>query len=164
MAATATEKLRDKLTKLFAMLGSNIADEREVARCKIDDLLAKNKKNWNDLVELLSTGNAHGWQDESGDTGAGGSVDESPIHPSPLDLIQYILQRHVHLTIHQFIAVTLWIAHTFVFYRFAVTPRLAVESPVRGCGKTTLLNIIKTLAFKTSQERSPHGGGAVSSD
>ena len=63
--ATATEKLRDKLTKLFAMLGSNIADEREVARCKIDDLLAKNKKNWNDLVELLSTGNAQGWQDQS---------------------------------------------------------------------------------------------------
>ena len=65
MAATAAEKLRDKLTKLFAMLGSNIADEREVARCKIDDLLAKNKKNWNDLTELLSTGNAHGWHDES---------------------------------------------------------------------------------------------------
>ena len=49
MVATAAEKLRDKLTKLFAMLGSNIADEREVACCKIDDLLAKNKKNWNDL-------------------------------------------------------------------------------------------------------------------
>ena len=159
MAATAAEKLRDKLTKLFAMLGSNIADEREVARCKIDDFLAKNKKNWNDLVELLSTGNAHGWHDESDDTGREGSVDESPIHPSPLDLIRYILQRHVHLTTNQFVAVTLWIAHAFVFNRFTVTPRLAVESPVRGCGKTTLLNVIKTLAFRTV--KSDHVTAAV---
>ena len=65
MAATAAEKLRDKLTKLFAMLGSNNAAEREVVRCKIDELLVKNKKNWNDLTELLSTGNAQGWQTTS---------------------------------------------------------------------------------------------------
>jgi hypothetical protein len=78
MVATAAEKLRDKFTKLFAMLGSSIAGEREVARCMIDDLLAKNQKNWNDLTELLSTGNAHGWL-ESGDTGGAGSVDESSL-------------------------------------------------------------------------------------
>ena len=59
--------------------------------------------------------------------------------------------RHLHLTEHQFIAVSLWIAHTFVFSRFAVTPRLVFESPVRGCGKTTALNIVKALAFKTTK-------------
>ena len=73
MAATAAAKLRDKLTKLFAMMGSNTTDEREVARREIDDLLAKNKKNWNDLTELLSTGNAQGWHDEFDDTGGGGT-------------------------------------------------------------------------------------------
>jgi hypothetical protein len=154
MAVTATDKLRDKLTKLFALLGSNNANEREAARCKIDELLAKNKKNWNDLTELLSSGNAHGWQDDEPDA----SVDEHP-RPAPLDLIRHILQRHLQLSEHQFAAVTLWIAHTFLFDRFAITPRLAAESPVRGCGKTTLLNIIKTLGSKTT--KSDHVTAAV---
>jgi hypothetical protein len=44
MATSAADKLRDKLTKLFALLGSNNAGEREAARCKIDELLAKDKK------------------------------------------------------------------------------------------------------------------------
>jgi hypothetical protein len=45
------------------------------------------------------------------------------------------------MTPHQFVAVALWIAHTFVYQRFAVTPRLMMTSPVRGCGKTTLLDL-----------------------
>jgi hypothetical protein len=59
------------------------------------------------------------------------------VRPAPLDLIRHILQRHLRLTEHQSVAVSLWIAHTFLFSRFAVTPRLVIESPVRGCGKTT---------------------------
>jgi hypothetical protein len=58
------------------------------------------------------------------------------------------LERHLHLTEHQFVAVTLWIAHSFLYSRFSVTPRLALVSPVRGCGKITALSIINALAFK----------------
>ena len=88
-----------------------------------------------------------------------GSIDEHLVHPVPLDLIRHILQRHIHLSEHQYVAVSLWIAHTFLHSRFAITPRLALESPVRGCGKSTLLNIIKTLAFKTI--KSDHTTAAV---
>ena len=64
MAATAAEKLRDKLTKLFAMLGSNGADEREFARCEIDDLLAKNKKlERSDRADVNRQ--RSGWHDDS---------------------------------------------------------------------------------------------------
>ena len=42
----STDKLRDKLTKLFRLLGSSNTNECEAARSKIDELLAKNKKNW----------------------------------------------------------------------------------------------------------------------
>ena len=42
-------------------------------------------------------------------------------------------------------AVALWILHTYVFERFPVTPRLALLSPVRGCGKTTLLILLELL-------------------
>jgi hypothetical protein len=71
--------------------------------------------------------------------------------PASLDLIRHILRQHLHLTGHQFTALTLWIAHTFKFHRFSVTPRLALLSPVRGCGKTTVLNLVSALAFKAKK-------------
>jgi hypothetical protein len=48
--------VRDRLTKLFGMLGSDNAGERENARAIIDEILRKNRKSWNDLTELLQTG------------------------------------------------------------------------------------------------------------
>ena len=42
-------------------------------------------------------------------------------------------------------AVALWILHTYVYDRFTITPRLALMSPVRGCGKTTLLALLDLL-------------------
>jgi hypothetical protein len=39
----------------------------------------------------------------------------------------------------------LWILHCWVFDQFTITPRLALLSPVRGCGKTTLLAFIGLL-------------------
>lgn len=44
MGDSAAHRLRDKLKKLHALLGSNNANEREAARAKIDELLAKSKK------------------------------------------------------------------------------------------------------------------------
>jgi hypothetical protein len=146
--ASAAEKLRDKLKKLHALLGSSNANEREAARAKIDQLLAKNKKNWNDWTELLFTGNVQGWQDDEP------TVDHSEAdvaRPAPLDLIRHILQRHLYLDEHQFVAVTLWIAHTFLYSRFAHTPRLALLSPVRGCGKTTVLSMKSVAQTKEAE-------------
>jgi len=117
-----SDKLRDRLTKLFALLGSNNAGEREAARNKIEELLAKNKKTWNDLTELLATGNAQGWHDAEPDVGQASGA--AAARPASLDLIRHILERHLSLTEHQLVAVTLWIAHTFVYGRFTVTPRL----------------------------------------
>jgi hypothetical protein len=52
------------------------------------------------------------------------------------------------MTPHQFAAVPLWIAHTFDYGRFTVTLRLMVTSPVRGCGKTTLLDLLEALCVR----------------
>jgi hypothetical protein len=127
------------------MLGSDNPGERENARRMLDEELTRHKKTWNDLPELLATGTTqhddHAYEEPLGNTRTG--------RPAPLDLIRHILQRHLHLKEHQFVALTLWIAHTFVYFRFAITPRLALVSPVRGCGKTTVLNLVKALGFKT---------------
>ena len=140
------EKLRDKIRKLFALMGSENTAEREAARAKIVELLGKNKKTWNDLTELLATGNAKGWHDDEPAAVGGGKA-----APAPLQLINHILERHLHLTDAQRVAMTLWIAHTFKYHEFSVTPRLALISPVRGCGKTTALSIIKALSFNASK-------------
>jgi hypothetical protein len=68
--------------------------------------------------------------------------------PPALDLIQEMLSRHLYLTEHETIALTLWVAHTFLYQHFSVTPRLALLSPVRGCGKTTVLNLLEKLCFR----------------
>lgn len=45
-------------------------------------------------------------------------------------------------------AVAMWVVHTWLYDAFHHTPRLLITSPTRGCGKTTLLNIVGALAAR----------------
>jgi len=74
----------------------------------------------------------------------------SPIAPptvNVLEMVVELLAKHVALTALQRMTVALWVLHTYVFHRFAITPRLALLSPVRGCGKTTLLELLEWLTL-----------------
>jgi len=124
------------------MLGSDNVNERENARRKIDDILVRNKWTWNDLPELFRSRPSAPEDNHPNDDYA-----PNP-HLNPLDLVHYILQQYVALTPHEYVAVALWVVHTHVYDRFMITPRLAVTSPVRGCGKTILLSIISSLAAR----------------
>ena len=139
-------KTRNKLTKLLAMLGSSNSAERENARQKIDDILQKHKRSWSELAEILGLTAAPDPQPQmSPDV----DLDESKF--SPLDLITYILKQYLEMREHEYLAVALWITHTHVFNKFMVTPRLALVSPVRGCGKTTVLSISKVLCARAEK-------------
>jgi hypothetical protein len=145
------QKLRERLGKLFAMLGSSNEGERETARLKIDALLERNHKNWNDLTEYLKTGKrSQDWKYDDGET-----TNKAPVYadgqeiPNIFDLIFYPLQHYLHFkTLHELVAITLWILHTFIFDRFTVTPRLALLSPVRECGKTTVMTALNRLVYR----------------
>ena len=66
--------------------------------------------------------------------------------------MHYILEQYVDLqSPHDYVAVALWIIHAHQFKLFMITPRLALLSPVRGCGKTTLLNVIERLLPPSSR-------------
>jgi hypothetical protein len=133
------DKIRATLTKLHAMLGSSNAGEREAAWTKIEEILRKHRKGWTDLPDLLLK------------TAASDPVDAGEDDPAPtsdvnvLDLVHYVVGEYVELRPHEYVAVALWILHAHLFERFLVTPRLALVSPVRGCGKTTLLALIERL-------------------
>jgi Protein of unknown function (DUF3631) len=60
-------------------------------------------------------------------------------------LILALIEDHVAITAEERMAVALWLLHTWVFDRFPITPRLALLSPVSGCGKTTLLVLSELL-------------------
>src|SRR5262249_50057061 len=62
-----------------------------------------------------------------------------------LERVLAVLADHVELGRHEVTAIALWVMHTFVFDKFMVTPRLLLESPVRGCGKTTVLVLLEAL-------------------
>jgi hypothetical protein len=71
-----------------------------------------------------------------------------------LDLIRHMIERYVGLEPYEAIAATVWVAHAHVCDRFMVTPRLLLLSPVRECGKTTLLDILSRLVPRP--EKSDH--------
>src|SRR5262249_58016454 len=94
MGISADDKLRAKITKLHALLGSSNEGERNAARLKIEELLAKHKLHWNDLPELLIiTGNN---VSPDGQDDADSHVGVADVHPSPLDLIRRLLQKRLH--------------------------------------------------------------------
>jgi hypothetical protein len=69
--------------------------------------------------------------------------------PRAADLIAKIekqLEQFVWVTLEEQLLVALWILHTYVFDQYTFTPRLALLSPVFGCGKTTLMILLEHLA------------------
>jgi len=66
------------------------------------------------------------------------------------------LKRYVVLSDTAADAVALWVLHTWLFDKFTIAPRLAITSPTKGCGKTTVLRFINQVA------RRPKRAGSIS--
>jgi Protein of unknown function (DUF3631) len=62
-----------------------------------------------------------------------------------LDDTHAFLTRYVVVGAHEAIATTLWIGHVWVLDAFDATGYLEIRSPVRRCGKTTLLDVLELL-------------------
>jgi hypothetical protein len=77
------------------------------------------------------------------------TFDDIPDEPGwrVLDAVAIVLDRYVAWPgARHRDAVALWIAHTYVFDRFDITPRLAVLSPQKECGKTRVMELVKFLS------------------
>lgn len=57
-----------------------------------------------------------------------------------------VIRHHVSLPRHAAEAVALWVVWSYSIDLFDIAPRLAVLSPEKRCGKTTLLEIVSCLA------------------
>jgi hypothetical protein len=147
-----------RLRQLFALMGSANTQEAEVARSKILELLARHRKTWNDLTELMAAGgksNDANWNVDADDAdptasdalNAGLSI-KATKQPDVLELVRFIVEEYVDMKPDEYVAVALWILLSHVFDRFTISPRLAFTSPVNGCGKTTALAVVEKLAFR----------------
>jgi hypothetical protein len=134
------------IRKFHALLGSDKEHERATARKKIDSLLAEHGLTWNDIPAILLA-------DREDDA----APPPSPPPDQPADppdgsnlnvynLVHELVRRHIYVAPEECTAIALWILHAWVFRRFTHSPRLALISPVRGCGKTTTIALIEQLA------------------
>jgi putative DNA primase/helicase len=55
------------------------------------------------------------------------------------------LRRYMVMDENETTATALWIVHCHALEAFNVSPRLAITSPEKGCGKTTLLDILGVM-------------------
>lgn len=72
-----------------------------------------------------------------------------PVNGAELaDEIKALFDRYLYLPNGASAAVTLWVIHTYGLECFEITPRLAILSPMPGCGKSTLMDLISMLSYR----------------
>ena len=75
-------------------------------------------------------------------------------HPEPVvigDLlteIEAVIKRHVVLSDAAATALAAWVLHTYVYESRDTVAYVAIESPEKRCGKTTLLTVLAAMANK----------------
>jgi hypothetical protein len=141
----------ERIRKLFRMLGAT-PNEAENARVRVLALLDEHGLTWNDLGDVLAANvSANAPYSSAADDGSadGGTTYAKSPNDAPqvnvLDLVLRLIELHVAIVGAERIAAALWILHTYVYDSFRHTPRLALLSPVNGCGKTTLLSLLGLL-------------------
>jgi hypothetical protein len=142
----STTTINADIAHHVSALGSHDAGERESSRQWLNDLLIRCRKTWNDLADLLLSPTSPSWADRTTHSTPPPGFDGSDF--AVVDLVHRIVEWYVWLAPTQRVAVTLWILHAHVYGRFQVTPRLALVSPVRACGKTVLVELVEALVPK----------------
>jgi putative DNA primase/helicase len=72
-----------------------------------------------------------------------------PVHGSELlDALFVAICRHVVAPEWAVVSIVLWVLHTYLLDCFGISPRLAITSPEKGCGKTTLLDVLSHLVMR----------------
>ena len=134
-------RLGHKVHKLSELMFRGNDQERETARQRLDELLTKNRMTWGDVSRLIALSRSNP-ETTRNDSEGEDEPPASPDHkvPNLFELAEWTLRRFLFLEEHQLTAATLWVLRCFVFRDFQHTPRLALLSPTRGCGKSVMVN------------------------
>jgi hypothetical protein len=131
--------------------------EREVARRKWQEWLTRHGKKPIDISSILT-------QAERDDLAANPppqpqpSPPPDPIHPfddprfNPATLLEEFAGNYVTMRPHVRVIFVLWIIATYVHDQFRVAPRVLLTSEEPDSGKTTALEIARSLMFRANEE------------
>ena len=139
----------ERIQYLHAQLGSDNENIKKTAMTKLLKYLNQHKLTWNDLPQILAVKIPS--RADRAKTSQQKATSQGPQQApdiNVLDLVLRLVELHIAVTPEERMAIALWILHTYVFEQFSITPRLALLSPVRGCGKTTLLILLELLVAK----------------
>ncbi len=100
------------------------------------------------------------------------SVSESLAPPAPelwpepvdgcvlLNTLRAFLARFIFVNNSALVALTLWVCFSYLLDIAEISPRLAITSPTKRCGKTALLDVLSWLIFRPiAQFKSQSGRG-----
>ena len=87
------------------------------------------------------------------DKGQGSAFElvDPELWPDPVDGVSLVsemtaaIRRYVVLDKNFALTAALWVIHSHCFDLFPCTPRLAITAPEKGCGKTTLLDVLTEI-------------------
>src|SRR5437660_9601963 len=65
-----------------------------------------------------------------------------------LNQIDAFIKKHLVCSIPQRTVLALWVAHTYCYQQFPVTPYLEISSPEEQSGKTVCLGLLEALCYK----------------
>jgi putative DNA primase/helicase len=100
------------------------------------------------LDKLVAAERAALGLDDDGKQGHAITFPEPEPWPEPVDgaallnALAVAIRRHVVMSTASSHAAALWVLHSWLIDCFTVTPRLCVRSVTKGCGKTTLLDVL----------------------
>jgi hypothetical protein len=152
--AKAKKDWLDRLLDLHRVLesGSGATEgERENAWRALDKLLKRHGKTWVDVPALLIAIEERERERQKQSTspqppGAPAAPAGDPLTGRDLFVgIRAILREFLSLADDEYVAITLWVMLTYVARRFMHSARLILRSAVRGCGKTTCLDVLGSL-------------------
>jgi len=129
--------------------------ERATAEKKMDELLAKLGKTRADISSIVAEAVADDLA--ANPLPPSDPRDDAP-HPfddprfTPVGLVEDIVAKYVTMNEHARIIFALWICFTHVYQRFPIAPRIALVSEGPDSGKTTALEVARSLVFRPNPE------------
>lgn len=119
----------------FERIIARLKGETDVRIAPLEDLIRKQataERQSSGQGQAVSLSEIESWEE---------AVDAKSL----LDQMVREIRRYVALSAASALSVALWIMHSYCYSIFEHTPRLAITSPEKRCGKTTLLSVISHL-------------------
>jgi Protein of unknown function (DUF3631) len=128
---------------------------RDEAEKQMDKWLKRHDKKRSDIPSILAQAAA----DDAAAAPPPPPSDPRDVDPSQsfpnvtvLDLIRAMAEDYfIFESPHEYVAYTLWVAHTHVYERYEVTPRQVITSPTSGCGKSVVLKVADRLVARSEK-------------